>query len=494
MNFSRYILLVAVGLASQSASALDSIRLTDVVKSSGTGSIDFFKDTTAADLEQLRIDNGGSIVLGVDVNESASGTEKASSQAVTLGSFTLTVTYSDGSQKVYDLADGSCSTQTQALVAEAPDTVRLPRYTLLGESGSSRITANNTIQGKFDSTITIEVDSTLYDPAQGIEATSVVADIAWLNTNVALGDPEAFYDFTNGFEDLALLNAADTAYIDGYGAGLDEAVAVILTNPPQVVDPLAVATWNYFPSADSYYQVGYEDQYPKKGDYDFNDLTVAYQVRYGLNSDNEVVTIRGTAYLITRGAGFNHDWHLHIPLPASTSAVVTCTTFLVPGDDYSFQNCSPSGNGFNNGAADIQVFTATADIFTDPQGAPFTNTMKGQSYVLGPKSTFRVDLSDPLPAASIGAAPFDPYLFVYNTGEKIQLMQVNPAFRDQNGFPFGMLMPVDWLPPLEYFSISTIYPLFDAFVASEATTNLDWYNTFLSNYVVPAPPVAVWSW
>ena len=64
----------------------------------------------------------------------------------------------------------------------------------------------------------------------------------------------------------------------------------------------------------------------------------------------------------------------------------------------------------------------------------------------------------------------------------------------QDYYPFGMLMPVDWLPPLEYFSISTIYPLFDSFVASEGTQDVDWYNTFLSNYVVAAPTMDVWQW
>ena len=46
---------------------------------------------------------------------------------------------------------------------------------------------------------------------------------------------------------------------------------VVLTNPPVKVDLMAVANWNYFPSADSYYVVGYEDLYPVKGDYDFNE-------------------------------------------------------------------------------------------------------------------------------------------------------------------------------------------------------------------------------
>jgi len=494
MTIRNWFLFAAALSVAGIASAQDSIRLTDVVKSNGSGTIDFFKDLTAAQLEQLRVDNGGAIVIGVDVNESADGTEKSSAQAVTLGSLTLTVTYSDNTQAVYDLASGCCTTETQALVAEAPDTQRLLRYTLLGESGSSRITANNTIQDDFDSTIKIQVGNSLYDPAQGVEATSVIANIAWLNTNTDLGDPEAFYDYTNGFEDLAVLNAADTAFIDDYAAGQDESVAVILTNPPQEVDPLAVATWNYFPSASSYYLVGYEDLYPKKGDYDFNDLTVAYQVRYGLNSDSQVVTIRGSAYLITRGAGYSHDWHLRIPLPGDATATLSCTTFLDPDNEYSLQDCSPSGGGFTSGEADIQVFSATAEIFADPQGGIFTNSLREQAFLRGPKSTFRVDFDAPLPASSIGEAPFDPYLFVRNTGEQIQLLQVNPDFKDQDGFPFGMLMPIDWLPPLEYFSISTIYPLFDSFVASEATQYLDWYDTFLSNYVVAVPTMNVWAW
>lgn len=46
---------------------------------------------------------------------------------------------------------------------------------------------------------------------------------------------------------------------------------------------------------------------------------------------------------------------------------------------------------------------------------------------------------------------------------------------------------------LEYFSISTIYLLFNGFVASEAIANLDWYTTYLANYLVPIPTPKVWA-
>lgn len=494
MSLGTYLKLAILLIISNISIAQESIRLTDVVKSNGTGKIDFFKDITASQLEQIRIDNNGMIIIGVDVNENASGTEKASSQAVTLGSLTLTITYSDNSQQIFDTNNGCCITETQSLIAQTPNVQRTPYYTLLGETGSSRITANNNIQEVFDSTIKIEVNNSLYNPEQGIEAISVVADIVWLDTNVTLGDPEAFYDYTNGFEDLALLNAEDAAFIDDYAAGRDEAIAVILTNPPTETDPMTVATWNYFPSASSYYLVGYEDLYPIRGDYDFNDLTVAYQLKYGLNSDNQVVTIRGTAYLITRGAAFNHDWHLKIPLPEDTMSTLSCTTYLEPGNLYNLQDCSPTSSSIATGTADIQVFSNTAEIFVHPSSNVFTNTLEGQSFIQGPKSIFRLDFDSPILASSIGEAPFDPYLFVRNTGRKIQLLQVNPNFKDENGFPFGMLMPVNWTAPQEFLSISNVYPEFDLFVYSEGTQFVDWYNFYSVDSIIPDMSADIWVW
>lgn len=483
--FKGLLFLIAHSLCCGFASAqVSSIQLTDYIKSNGTGNINLLRDVDAAQLEMLRSDNGGMIVLGVDVNEASNGTEKAGSQAITVKSVSLTVTYQDSSQKVYNSSD-AWFTETFTFVAENPATERQQHYTLVGETGSSRITPNGTsIQESFDSTLKILVPDSLYDADAGIEASSVLISIVLLDTNVSLGDPEAFYDYTNGFEDLALLNAEDAEFIDSYGAGLEEAPLVVLTNPPTESDPSEIVNWNYFPSSSTFYMVGYEDLYPSKGDYDFNDLTVAYQLRYGLNSDNEVVSIRGTAYLLTRGAGYNHDWHLRITLPADVSSALSCDTFLDPKDDYAYQPCDGAAAGSFSGTADIVVFNLTADIFPAPAGETFTNTPKGQSYSIGPKSNFRLDLATPLPASAFAAAPFDPYLQVLNTGENVQLLQVNPAFKDVNGFPFGMLFPSTWQPPNEFFSISTIYQRFDSFVASEGSADADWALEYLSNYVV----------
>ena len=85
---------------------ISSVVLTDVIKSQGTGNIDLFKDVTAQQLEALRLDNGGALVFAVDINEDASGSEKASSQGVAIKSVTLTVDYDDGSQLLLSSTEG----------------------------------------------------------------------------------------------------------------------------------------------------------------------------------------------------------------------------------------------------------------------------------------------------------------------------------------------------------------------------------------------------
>ena len=78
----------------------------DLLQSQGTGNINLFKDVSASQLEQLRLDNDGQLVFGVDINEAANGTEKASTQAVTVKYVVLTIGFEDGSQQVYDATSG----------------------------------------------------------------------------------------------------------------------------------------------------------------------------------------------------------------------------------------------------------------------------------------------------------------------------------------------------------------------------------------------------
>jgi hypothetical protein len=100
----------------------------------------------------------------------------------------------------------------------------------------------------------------------------------------------------------------------------------------------------------------------------------------------------------------------------------------------------------------------------------------------------------PITTELVQQAPYDPYLYVRDTNRVVRLLEVDPAYQDSNGFPFGMLLTSDWKPPLEFTDTATAYPSFSDFVSSKGASSLQWYNTPLPDFIVDIPGPEVWSW
>lgn len=507
-----------------------SYRLNTVISSSGsTGSkpIEFHNDLNLGDtlasrmqaLEDLRQESitmtgASEIILGVDVNEAASGTEKSETQAVTLERVELVVLMNDGT--TYNLTD--FSTLTQAMLAtgnNGPET-RSPYYTLLGSSGSNTITGL-VFKDQFDSTLTIAVPEEL-DFTQAVEAT---LHIDLLNVNTKLGDPELFYDYSNGFEDLALLNDADARYLDRVAKGIIsngdklDTQAPLPSGAPMVINlrdgDAPYVEWVSYPSANGYYLVGYEDLFPKLGDYDFNDLTVAYRIEVGLDLNSKVSQLRGEAILVTRGALYSHDWHLRIGI-GNGSGEVTTKLYQPTADGYGELIETLISTFKNDSHIDIRGFADTLALFPPPEGCDFTNT-ECETFLQGPKFIFNVVMDRPIDITSMGDAPFDPYLFVRNTSKEIHLIGLplaasrtqngfdasnnqssgNTTFVDENGFPFAMMLTSEWQPPKESRSMEVSYPDFPNYVESRGVEKKDWYLRPDSTKVHPRDKF-VWQW
>jgi len=465
--------------------SISSVRLTDTVVK-GIGDIDLLKNVSPAALEALRAANGGRLVVGVDVNEAANATEKAASQGVTVADAWLEVTLPGGVKRTYGHAGGFW-TETRALVAAAGSNTRAPYYTLLGESGSSRITSNGSIQSIFDSTLKIAVPDDIGN------AVAAVLHVRFLDPNVKLGDPEAFYDFTAGFEDLALLSPQDATYLDvvlpTVSAFRSEAPAMELS--PQGTQTLADAqqapapaplAWLQQPAAGSYDIVAYEDLAPARGDFDFNDLVVAYRYQLGLNAAGLVERIEGTAYLIARGSNYRHDWTLDLPLPAGIAAVATCSTLDAAGQPL---DCTI---GMADGRLRWQAFRDTVAAFPAPgaTAAAPVNTTAGGGFSRGPKAVFSITLA--VPVAPPPPDSVDPWMFVRSTGKAVHL-----ADRGTDGYPHALRLPMGWQPPAERKDIGLAYPELIKFVGSSGRLATDWAS-FPVNTLVLAWNVTQWAW
>lgn len=487
------IALVALVLFSSTAyTQIVSRQLTDVIKSNGIGVIDIMDIATqrdnlsGADLEAYRLDGNGKLTFAIDVNEAANGTEKASTQGVAIASAQLDVMI-DGVNYSFN----QYWTQTQSLLMELGSATRQMYYTVIGATGTNDITSkrSDTDLDEFGGILHVTVDQDLTN------ATSATLTIYLLETDTSLGDPEAFYDFSNGFEGIAIVSQADAQTLDTVAAGRDEAPLVITENNDQQVTGSL-----YYPTAENYFIVAYEDNFPNPGDYDFNDLVVAYRVRMDVNLQGDVVGIHGDGYLIARGASFDHNWMLRMTLGESVTGSAELSVYAAsstePADGYPITI-------YADNELIIPALTNTRELWQDPPHE-FVNTLAQQNLQLGPRFTFSFTPNSTIPQPAIMAAPFDPILFVHNTGYEIHRQTLSPvlpysqnttdgntAFVDGRGYPYALVFSEQWSPPLEYTDLGIAYPDFISFIVDGSPT--DWLTT-INPEAVRTINRSFWEW
>lgn len=524
---SVLILVTALGLnaaATVWAASPASGRLEDTIKK-GKGDMDLKDSQVSALASYVAEYNKPSasaagiraISFGVDINESANGTEKAASQAVTVEYAWLEVTTKSGTKRYGKAPDGTRTeagsrfyTETQALVANGEkQKVRQKMYTLLGRTGSAQITGGSDIQKAYDSTLKIVIP----EGADLSGATKAELKVRLANLNVDLGDPESFYDYTAGFEDVALLNESDSNEVDQITSARDGAPSLTLSTEGlntqafnSAPKPVALS-WIQKPSAGNYQIVAYEDLYPKQGDYDFNDLVVAYSYSLGVNGDGKVEKMTGQAYILARGSSYTHDWTLSINLPGAVLDSPVCETWgyksFAAGTTTSraieqdTNGCSVSvSSGTLNWSAfkdSVKLFPASLAARRAAAQPFFTDNYfvsEIEPAVQEPKATFSVTFKTPLALSAFNNE--NPWMKVTRT-DGYTPPPVTLTLRDSNNFPFAMKMPIDWQWPRERVPMNDAYPGFLNFVKSSGATNTEWHKT-PNVEKINVRPQNTWAW
>lgn len=196
-------------LATAGARAEIPTVLTDTIKS-GTGDIDLLKDVTTTELDDAL--SGGTLYLGVDLNEEAAPPEGSTAQGVAIKEVELVITTTEGT-----FTYSSFYTNTTATILEQGATEADDYYTLFGQTGSSNITSS-----------TEGFDLSTFDDVLVIEDISYTGDILDAQLNVTFLDTantgeynEEFFDYSAGFEDVAILSVQDAQTLESADVGLD---------------------------------------------------------------------------------------------------------------------------------------------------------------------------------------------------------------------------------------------------------------------------------
>lgn len=250
---------------------------------------------------------------------------------------------------------------------------------------------------------------------------------------------------------------------------------------------------DYFPGADLYATLAYEDLWPAKGDYDFNDLVVDYQYNQIRNADNEITELIGIFQLRAIGGSFHNGFCLELPVNQELVESVS-------GQELQEGIVKLRSNGTESGAekAIIPVFE-DAWNYIRVEGASFVNTHSDQDQADPYIFTIQVKFTRGLSDEEAGVAPFNPFIFVNgDRGREIHLFGKEPTelmdldllgtgddfsnasqskyFNTAANLPWALDIPASFDYPEEKAPVDEAYLNFIDWAQSSGTNDNDWYQ------------------
>lgn len=248
---------------------------------------------------------------------------------------------------------------------------------------------------------------------------------------------------------------------------------------------------NYFPGEDVWGTLAFEDLWPAKGDYDFNDLVADYNFMTVTNSKNEVVDIIANFKIRAMGATKHNGFAFQLNTPATNVSSVTGSI-----NRSNRLTLNSNGTEANQTNAVIPVIDDVYDLF----GTGMVNTVSGSTKAEEKSVSITIHLATPVATSALGTAPFNPFLIVNvnkERGREVHLPYkaptelANSAFFGQNedrtdiasgryyvanqDFPWALNFPVKFEYPIETVQINTAYLKFNEWVESAGVSYPDWY-------------------
>lgn len=219
----------------------------------------------------------------------------------------------------------------------------------------------------------------------------------------------------------------------------------------------------------------FEDLWPEKGDYDFNDIVLNYKIILIVNSKNKIAQVDFHIKAKDAGAGYRNGYGIEFSnLPASRVASVT-------GASYSHNYITLASSGVEAGQEEAVVII-------------FDNTQR----VLDKELVIAVKFTSPITIDELGVDPFNPFMIsdIDNGRDReVHLPYANPTslgkrytsvnsgatgsekyYVTPNGLPWAIDIVHEFTPPKEKVPVNLAYNYFSVWAASGGTKFTDWYK------------------
>lgn len=230
--------------------------------------------------------------------------------------------------------------------------------------------------------------------------------------------------------------------------------------------------------------VAFEDQWPNKGDFDMNDLVMAYSYTVITNAANVVVQVTGKYSLLATGGNYGNGFGVEFPVSRS------------------------SVSGLTRGTLEAGQTKAVVTLFSNMRTVMSNwNTKPGlvQSPVVKDSITFNVANGPTL--TNFGQDGYNPFIWnmgsdnrrrevhlwgktpttladqtLFGTGADNTNVAASRYYVTTTGLPYAISIPVTFSYPTEGTDITSVYLNFAAWAQSGGTLFTDWYSNTVTGY------------
>jgi LruC domain-containing protein len=395
-----------------------------------------------------------------------------------------------------------------------PHKIIMPNTSLVGSSGGM-VSGDKVYIGQFPANTTIGwfIVADGWTTAGNVSTNKpVYYSIPSLNPEVAANKKKhsiLVYDSIEekllvGFEDLPRENGSDEDFNDLiFYAKANPVEAIDIIDVPPIDTPVdtdgdgvsdtfddyptdpELAYNNYTFTENGWGTLAFEDLWPNKGDYDFNDMVLSYNINQITNGQNKVKKIGMTYKLRAIGARYANGFAVELPFSAAniTDLVVSHPAL------FNLESSAPK--------AVMRFFNSSFDLIPQ-QAEGFINTVIGETYFTPVVFTATFKLQTPLAPSTFNfQPPYNPFIFVNGVrGHEVHLPGYTPTtlantalfgtgddnsvvgvryYKTVNNHPWAINIATEFAYPIERAQITKAHLKFKVWAQSSGNSFPDWY-------------------
>ncbi|MBU1370974.1 MAG: LruC domain-containing protein [Bacteroidetes bacterium] len=164
---------------------------------------------------------------------------------------------------------------------------------------------------------------------------------------------------------------------------------------------------NFFFTEGDYGTLAFEDLWPYRGDYDFNDAVIDYNFNQITNGSNALVEINATFILRAHGAYYHNGFGIEFPF--ASSAIQSVSGLTLSGN---YINLNANGTEAGHSKAVIIIWDDSYEILSPEANGIGANTTPDVPFQVPDTLNVTVKLSEPIPLNQTGVPPYNPFIIV----------------------------------------------------------------------------------